>query len=333
MVAMQEIEPVSSVIASIYDAALDPSLWKSALEKSAIFVGGESGRYWLDVAEVGPKSRHFRRKDFWQKLLSAEPPARVQPFRKIGATIIGNVFIHRNAPSPEVTLETNLSKHPIPLWSGTATKKCVACFAVYTPCHDDASIEQSRQRLKLILPHILRAVEICKAIGTNAAAVAALADTLDGLEASIFLVNALGRTVHTNSNGNGVSISLNHAIAADHGAQRSQHASHAFSIEVDTVKHRGDDSEVVGGLIVHQTTPRTDSAVDQISHHYRLARRERQILQAMVDGQGLTEIARKLAIAHSTAKTYLHRLFKKTGTGCPTDLVKLCAAFRSPFSG
>ena len=69
----------------------------------------------------------------------------------------------------------------------------------------------------------------------------------------------------------------------------------------------------------------------RIADHYRLAPRERDVLRSIGESDGLAEVAEKLAIAESTVKTLLGRVFEKTGTCRQVELIKLCAAFSNPF--
>ena len=61
--------------------------------------------------------------------------------------------------------------------------------------------DETRRRMRLIVPHIRRAVLIGRAIDLKTAEAATFADTLDGLSAGMFLVDATGRIVHANASG------------------------------------------------------------------------------------------------------------------------------------
>jgi len=354
------VESTSSLIAEIYDAALDPSRWGVALENTAKYVGGAGVTLRLEIAEVSPHLRYFNHKDFWQKRLSTEPLASGAPLGPDASTFSGNVFCH----FPAEHLETRLSERPVAPGTYDGALKCVARFTLDKPGDDDGWIEVAKQRLPLIFPHVHRALHICKAIVRKRATVAALEDTLDGLDAGIFLVNALGQMVDANSSGNAMlkggrfvgsargklmangresgggpgarfipENSRGAGAEPDAAADSMGYVTHSFPIATEVERHDGDERQAVAGFILHEAMLPNDGSVDRISSHYRLALRERQVLQAIVDGYGVTQIARRLAIAHSTAKTYLNRLFEKTCTKNQTDLIKLCAAFRSPFAG
>lgn len=368
---MSAAESISSLIAEIYDAALDPSRWGSVLENSAKYVGGSEASLHVEIAEIAPHQHHFYHRDHWQKNLSVEPSESGRSLRANGTTLSGNVLFHMNAVLPAERLETKVCERPLAPGSTDGATRCVARFTLHRPGDDDAWIEVAEQRLQLIFPHLRRAVQICKAITTNRATVAALEDMLDGLDAGVFLVNALGQMVDANSSGNAMlkygrlssgtrgrrivngreatsnlretfmpgnsrwaaaSVS-DRAEEQDPATDGTRYVVRAFPIAAAAERQDGGERSAVAGMILRHARPPTDDSVERISRHYRLAPRERQVLQAIVDGYGVTQISYRLAIAHSTAKTYLSRLFGKTCTKNRTDLIKLCAAFRSPFSG
>src|SRR4051794_26806987 len=63
-----EREELSDIIGRIYDAALDPCLWDSAIERIAYFVGGVGGGFYCKDIDAGIASPH----DFgYQRLRSA----------------------------------------------------------------------------------------------------------------------------------------------------------------------------------------------------------------------------------------------------------------------
>ena len=69
----------------------------------------------------------------------------------------------------------------------------------------------------------------------------------------------------------------------------------------------------------------------RIAQHFGLAPRELDVLHAVIESEGLAEVAEKLAIDENTVKTLWRRVFEKTGTCRQVELIKLCAAFSSPF--
>jgi DNA-binding CsgD family transcriptional regulator len=60
---------------------------------------------------------------------------------------------------------------------------------------------------------------------------------------------------------------------------------------------------------------------------------ELRVLLGIVQIGGGRLVAQDLGIAETTVRTHLKHLFEKTGTNRQVDLVKLVAAFESPFAG
>ena len=77
----------------------------------------------------------------------------------------------------------------------------VGFLVVFRSERDGFIDEATRERARLVIPHIRRATLISKVIDLAKAEAASLADTLDGISAGMFLVDASGRFVHANGAG------------------------------------------------------------------------------------------------------------------------------------
>jgi PAS domain-containing protein len=77
-----------------------------------------------------------------------------------------------------------------------------ACFVVFRHRRDGLVDDETRRRMRLVVPHVRRAALIGKALDLKKAEAATFADTLDGISAGMFLVDATGRIVHANAAGN-----------------------------------------------------------------------------------------------------------------------------------
>src|SRR5260370_16247689 len=74
----------------------------------------------------------------------------------------------------------------------------VPAFIVFRHLRAGIVDDETRRRTRLLVPHIRRAALIGRAIDLKTAEAATFADTLDGLAAGMFLVDADGRIVHAN---------------------------------------------------------------------------------------------------------------------------------------
>ena len=222
----------------------------------------------------------------------------------------------------------------------------------------------------LIAPHLRRAALIGKVVDLRTVEAATFADTLDGLSAGIFLVDATGRIVHANAAGHGilavggvlrssagrviardqqVDAVLHEAFrAAEHGdaaigtkgiavpliaRDGERHVAHILPLTSGTRRRADLGLTATAALFVHKVALETPSRPEAIAKAYKLTPTELRVLLALVEVGGGPKVADALGIADGTVKTHLGRLFQKTGVKRQADLVKLVAGFSSPLVG
>jgi DNA-binding CsgD family transcriptional regulator len=189
-----------------------------------------------------------------------------------------------------------------------------------------------------------------------------MADTLDGLSASLFIVDADRRIVHANSAGHVVlstgdilrnaagrlaareadfDQSLRDALAAAASSATvasvkgiaipltardgTRHVAHVLSLT--SVRRAGKVYAAGAAVFVTEAALDTPSASGIIAKAYKLTPAELRIMLAIFEIGGVPEIATALGIAKSTVKTHLNRLFQKTATTRQAELVKIVAGF------
>ena len=69
-----------------------------------------------------------------------------------------------------------------------------------------------------------------------------------------------------------------------------------------------------------------DGAMAAFAREYRLSEREERVMAMLAEGRSTDEIAGGMGCRRSTIRTYVHRLFKKTGTSSRRELVAVLAA-------
>ena len=231
------------------------------------------------------------------------------------------------------------------------------------PVHDRAGVtDDVRRRLTMILPHVRRALQIGEDIARSRAETAALADTLDGLGAGLFIVDGTTRILHTNAAARRLLAAEDvlcsrggRLVACDPQANRSLRLALAASDDAmpsplpliaSDGTHRvghirllkpvarpyGDGAhEALAAVMVYKAGMEYPRPPDIIAMFYNLTPTELRILLAIVEIGGAPEVAAKLGIAPSTVRTHVGRLFEKTGTKRQAELVRLVAGFASPF--
>ena len=172
---MSEIEEVSSLIGDIYDAALDPSLWVGVLHKARAFVGGSSAALFTKDAtrkslnvyyDDGGVDPHYKQLYF-------------DKYAKLDPLTTGHVLAEIEKPISTVDLlpyaefiETRFYKEwarpqgLVDFVSAVLDKSATsaAMFGVFRHERDGLVDDATRERMRLIVPHIRRAVLIGRMI-------------------------------------------------------------------------------------------------------------------------------------------------------------------------
>lgn len=313
--AMHEAEQLSSLIGEIYDAALDPTQWRHVIGKAGRFVGCMPALPAKDSTSPGSNVTYL-------------DDGVSQLYRQLDAS---------------------------------------ADLAIAICPQRDAD-DGTRRRMHAVVPHLRRAMQLGRMVDLKTSEAATFADTLDGLSAGIGLIDADGGIVHANASfrallatGDALSDVGGRLIAADAAADQALrdafaaagrgsaatsgrgmalplmagdggiHVAHLLPLTCGTRRPAGMASAAVAALIVHKTELPPLSHPEMLARHYRLTATELRVLLAIVDVGGVPDVAAKLGIAYSTAKTHLSNLFEKTGTRRQADLVKIVAGFATPF--
>jgi DNA-binding CsgD family transcriptional regulator/PAS domain-containing protein len=250
------------------------------------------------------------------------------------------------------------------------TATSAAFFAIFRRQQEGLVDDETRRRMRLIVPHLRRAVLIGRVIDLKTAEAATFADTLDGLSAGTFLVDARGRIVHANAAGHALLAegSLLRAVggkiaADDANAEQALHevflaagsgdaavgvkgiavplasragehyVAHVLPLTSGARRRAGASYAAVAALFVHKAALDRPSPPEVIAKTFRLTPSELRVLLAFVEVGGVVETAEALGVAEATVRTHLHHLFAKTGTRRQAELVKLVASYSSPLVG
>jgi DNA-binding CsgD family transcriptional regulator len=376
---MRYSERFSALIGDIYDAALDPSRWGTVLAQTARLVGGPAAvLHSMDVANkattvacvYGMDPRY--EKLYLDKYIKFDPVTAGSNFSEIGApTAVGDLFrydefletrFHREWMRPQ-----GLADCLHAILDKSATGVAMLSISRDERCGPDS---EARRRMRVIVPHIRRAALIGKVIDLKKTEAATLADTLDGLSAGMFLVEATGRLVHANAAGDVMlkeadilRVSSGGLTTGDRHTARTLADIFASAGDGDTAigakgiavplvardgeryvahvlpltsrdRRRADAAPAaVSALFVDKVALPTPSAPEAIAKAYKLTPSELRVLLAVVEVGGVPEVAEALGVADTTVKTHLGRLYQKIGVRRQADLVKVVARFSNPFRG
>jgi DNA-binding CsgD family transcriptional regulator len=372
-----DVEDFSTIVADIYDAALDPPLWRKVLKDVCGFArGGPSASlFWQDAAKKtgnsyfvwGGEARFGQL--YWEKYIALNPftPA-------AGSFPVEQLYSAVDVLPPPEFIETEFYKEWMSPqgWGDvlsvnldkTATGRAV--FSIARHARDGLVDDEMRHRVRLLVPHVRRAVVIGKLIDLNRQQAAALADTLDGLHAGAFLVDADGRLVHANTSANDMLNDGNvlHAngrlVAFDAKGDQELHdiftaardgdaalggkgvavqltarngdqfVTHVLPLTTGARRKAGIPYSAVAAVFVQRAGNDTPPSLDALAARYQLTPSELRVLIAIIDIGGVPEVAAALNLSQATVRTHLRHVFEKTGVRRQADLVKLIASQSSP---
>jgi DNA-binding CsgD family transcriptional regulator len=375
-----ETAVLSDLIGTIYDTALDRALWSEVLQRSAAFVGGAASALY---------SKNTVRKTatpvlFWNPRFDAAGVAsyfdeymRIDPMTTCQFLFeVGQVYSIEDCMPYAEFVETRIYKEygkPQGLVDQLATNldksaTSFSLFAIYRSVEQGLADDEMRRRMRLIIPHVRRAVLIGNVLDFGRAEAMAFEDTLNGLAAGVFLVDEGARIVFANASGqalldegkilcqkNGVLTAVNPRIrtmfpgviasAGDGDAAvgtngiavpLSPHPerpwlAHILPLTSGARRHASIEYSAVAAVFVHQASLESPSSMETLSKLYKLTPSELRVLAAVSEVGGVSAVAEVVGIAEATVKTHLQHLFAKTGTNRQTDLVKLVAAHAGPL--
>lgn len=371
---VSELIELSAVIGEIYDAAIDPTLWQQALGSICAYVGGASAAlFWHDSATQRSQALHLFNDDphytklYFEKYLLMNPVFPAATFVEAGVVTTTNDII------PQVELEkTRFYKEwivpqgivdaiAVNLEKGTTSSSLlnIRTDATYGMADDAA-----RQRLALLVPHLQRAVVICRLFDQSKATEGALTETLDHVEAAVFLVGPEGAITFTNNPAKAM-LRDGHVVREQDNALRAvtpkpdrvlrdifasaekgdvsvgvrgvavpltltdtaqeQWFAHVLPLTSGNRKHAGLAHAAVAAVFVRKTAPDAPPPLESIAKLYKLTASEVRVLDAVLKVTGIKAMAEMLGVSQATVRTHLHNVFRKTGTGRQSELVKLVA--------
>ncbi len=368
------------LIGGIYDAALNPDSWNVILPRIGAFVGASAGGLFAQdsVRRSGNVFYEFGtdpdfHKVYLEKYITMDPM-----FGTYFVLDVGEVFSTSTVMSHAEFLQSRFYKECIRPqgWIDNIVvyldraPEGHAGFALFRHEREGLADEPARERLRLLVPHLRRAVLIAKLIEFKTAQAAALADALDGLSASMVFVDSSGRVTHANASGQALIADgdvlrapLGRLTASDPDVNRAlrdtfqaaasgdaaigvrgvavplvardgeRYVAHVLPLSSGARRSAGVSYAAAAVLFVQKAALATRSPPEAIAKTYRLTAMEVRVLLTIVEVGGVPEVAETLGIGESTVKTHLKRLYEKTGAHRQADLVKLFAGYTSPLLG
>jgi PAS domain-containing protein len=208
---MDPTERLSRLISAIYDAALDPSLWSAVLGDAARYIGGSSAALFSKDATTDSGNVYYEsgtdphyRQLYFDKYVKLDPVTTGQFFAEVEQPIsVADLMSYDEFLETRFYREWVRPQGVADFLAAVLDKSATsaALFGVFRHQRDGIIDDHARRRMRLIVPHIRRAVLIGRLIDRKAAEAAALADTFDNFAAGICLIDAEGRIIHANAAG------------------------------------------------------------------------------------------------------------------------------------
>lgn len=376
---MSDPEQLSALIGSIYDTALQPEKWRDALAGITKYMNGKASLFGLHNAAVRTADVFYSWGDDPQYT-----EAYFTQYAKLNPTLIplslhikpGEVFSTSTLIPYDEFCRTRLYLEWVkPQGYGDAThvliEKSATSFAhlgTAHPSEDSPVDDHARAKMRLLAPHICRAVAIGKILEFHKAEAVMLSSVVDQIAAGIFLVRKSGEIAYANAaarmlldkrnivrevdgkltvldraNEKAFRGALNEAASGDgfgngpgltvalSAGDDSRFVAHVLSLVVGDRQEVGNRLGAVAAIFLHQTDVQTPTLIEAVAQHFRLSPSELRVLFAIVEVGGVPEVAGVLGVSEETVRTHLKHVFAKTGTNRQADLVRLVGAYANPL--
>jgi DNA-binding CsgD family transcriptional regulator/PAS domain-containing protein len=377
---IDQTEQLSRLICEIYDAAIDVSRWSAVLGEAARFVGGSSAALFSKDAVSGAGNVYYEygtdpyyRQLYFEKYVKLDPATTGHFFAEVEQPIsVTDLMPYHEFLETRFYREWVQPQGIVDFVAAVLDKSAtsVAMFGVFRHERDGLVDDDTRRRVRLVVPHIRRAVLVGRLIDLKTTEAATFADALDGLSVGVCFVDADGRVVHANGAGRAIldagdllsnvggrvvardgkiDKALREVFAAAGAGDAAigtqgialplraqdgtRYVAHVLPLTSGTRRLAGMAYSAVAALFIRKSAIEVPSSPEVIARAYKLTPTELRVLLAIVEVGGVPEVAAALGVAESTIKTHLGRLFEKTSATRQADLVKIVAGFATPFAG
>jgi DNA-binding CsgD family transcriptional regulator/PAS domain-containing protein len=368
---------LSDQIGRIYDTVVKPEFWPDVLAGIAGNLGARWGNLFARDSFSKTGMRMYEHgtpvglsEAYFSKYIKFDPTHAYQYFIDVGVP----VTMHDMMPEAEFKQTRFYKEFVVPYGNdgflGVILDKSMANAAMmsfYSKGYDDITGEDTKEKFRLYIPHLIRAVSIGRLLEQKTIEASAFSGALDCLRAAMFLVDATGRIVHTNSaaeqmletgdpfcSRDGKLCTLDSqandyfrqvfakADGGDTGLgtmgisvmMKDRHqtpfTANALPLKNGIRTRSRDTYNAVSAVFAQKAALDTVSPPELVAKTYKLTPSELRVMLAVVELGGVPEAAAALGSGESTVKSHLASLFAKTGSRKQADLVKIFAGFASP---
>ncbi len=370
------IEPLSDIIMAIYESALAPDGWSRALRQIAEISNSATCRIMIQSDLTGSLTYSvadgIATQGGGERI---EANGMIAPFREREIIPVGEPII-RSRTSNSLAIagggtpwqldgEEQQSDIITVVLFDTGTERIIleAVKADAQSPYTDRELE----RMRLIAPHICRAIRISDSLNANRMTSEMFEASLEALSTGVYFIGHGNRVVYLNraARAQVKSCKVLHLVderlvATDRGAQKLLQAELREIGRTHDLEDRPGATIALadgeGGGYVAYVLPLRGGAQARIAHHfaaiaaifvqdpasvpspanaafaklYGLTDGELRLLNGLMPGLSLAETAQLLGIGEATAKTHLRRIFAKTRTAKQAELLYLLMTSTPP---
>jgi len=370
---------LSSVIGAIYDCALEPEHWLATMKLIAAVCHSPMGTLGIIDARDGSFRGVYDHGtsdafvELYPKYSGLNPLFPAAYLREVGEVNTQSMLLDMEEFYESRFFLEFLKPHgmgDIITCLGLKSSTGVALLTATRRLEEPGFGEREVRLLRLLSPHVCRALKISDALDLRALTSEMLTGTLDTLAAGVFVLDAKGRVVHKNRAAER-QLRTSRAFRLDHGVLVLRHPEPRAALanalaEIAGVEDHSNDFGLTialangaepgfvasvlpinrgqrrgvfapyaaaAALFVQDPTMAPLMPGEAFARLHGLTAGELRVLLAMAPGLGPNEAADILGIAESTARTHLQRIFAKTGTNRQAELIRLLMASAPPTGG
>ena len=366
---VNDVARFSDLVGRIYDCALDPGFWPVVLPDIAAFMSSTAAV----VNIVGPASGRNPIRSLYHcgfpgqsSLLYEERYNRSDPMVRAGALYEqGETFTAREAVGADawtrtpVYIEWNLRFGLTEHLCGIIRKDLERIGAISVLRREEFESDE-KERLRLLLPHLRRSVNIAQILGDRTVEASRFKDVVDRLTVAVFMIDGTGFVHYANEAGEKL-VAAGNVLSRRRGrlvcAKPNEQAALLAAVQARTepliaITAKDDQRFVAsilpldGGFRLHVSHAKSATAAifigqpvgvdqvwgDSLRQALGLTGAETQLLLKLLDGATISDASEAFGVSVATTKTHLQRLFAKTGTSRQAELIRKTSALLPPVA-
>lgn len=368
---------LSDIIGVIYDCALEPEKWPEALAGIARATRSTIGYIVFHDLESNSGGRFFEHgmdeawlAAYFERFASLNPIPAISISRPVGEVHSLDTLFERREWTSSAFYRGWMQPQALGDMVGLLALRSemrAGWLALQRPASQPDYGEADFATLRIFSPHICRSLRIADVLDLRTVTSQALDRTLDGLTASVFLLDRNGRVVRTNESarrllaaGTTMRVAGGRLLPLDRNAEtalrdalaqgtaeplngqpapssialpsRSGNGMIATVLPLDrgSRRHMVAPFAAAKAVFIQDAATAPSVPMEAFAALHKLTGAEARFLAVLMTGVTVKAAAEMLGVAETTGKTHLQHLFMKTGTGRQTELLKLLLSSSPP---